>query len=152
MKDLHVSWEEYRRLIETLAFNVYDSGWKFDSLLCLARGGLRPGDILSRIFDMPLNILSTSSYREAAGTIQGSLDIGKYIASSRPDSLKGRVLLVDDLVDSGLTLKKVVLSFLPFRLFALPQNIVYVLFDNVVFLDLFFQLAIISVKGFFLRL
>ena len=22
MKDLHVSWEEYRRLIETLAFNV----------------------------------------------------------------------------------------------------------------------------------
>ena len=24
MKDLHVSWEEYRRLIETLAFNVYD--------------------------------------------------------------------------------------------------------------------------------
>ena len=29
---------------------------------------------------------------------------------------------------------------------------VYVLFDNVVFLDLFFQLAIISVKGFFLRL
>ena len=108
MKDLHVSWEEYRRLIETLAFNVYDSGWKFDSLLCLARGGLRPRDILSRIFDMPLNILSTSSYREAAGTIQGSLDIGKYIASSRPDSLKGRVLLVDDLVDSGLTLKKVV--------------------------------------------
>lgn len=108
MKDLHVSWEEYRRLIETLAFNVYDSGWKFDSLLCLARGGLRPGDILSRIFDMPLNILSTSSYREAAGTIQGSLDIGKYIASSLPDSLKGRVLLVDDLVDSGLTLKKVV--------------------------------------------
>lgn len=75
MKDLHVSWEEYRRLIETLAFNVYDSGWKFDSLLCLARGGLRPGDILSRIFDMPLNILSTSSYREAAGTIQGSLDV-----------------------------------------------------------------------------
>lgn len=49
MKDLHVSWEEYRRLIETLAFNVYDSGWKFDSLLCLARGGLSPGDILSRI-------------------------------------------------------------------------------------------------------
>ena len=37
MKDLHVSWEEYRRLIETLAFNVYDSGWKFDSLLSSRR-------------------------------------------------------------------------------------------------------------------
>jgi hypothetical protein len=107
MKDLHVSWDEYHSLIEKLAFNVYDSGWKFDSILCLARGGLRPGDILSRIFDMPLNILATSSYREAAGTVQGSLDIGKYIASSRSDSLKGKVLLVDDLVDSGLTFKKV---------------------------------------------
>jgi len=107
MKDLHVSWDEYRRLIEKLAFNVYDSGWKFDSILCLARGGLRPGDVISRIFDMPLSILSTSSYREAAGTVRGELDIGQYIASSRPDSLKGKVLLVDDLVDSGLTFKKV---------------------------------------------
>ncbi len=107
MKDLHVSWDEYRRLVEKLAFNVYDSGWKFDSILCLARGGLRPGDIISRIFDMPLSILSTSSYREAAGTVRGELDIGQYIASSRPDSLKGKVLLVDDLVDSGLTFKKV---------------------------------------------
>ena len=42
--------------------------------------------------------------------------------------------------------------FSPFLFFALPQNAVYVLFNNVVFLDLFFQLAIISVKGFFLRL
>ena len=107
MKDLHVSWDEYHKLIETLAYVVNDSGWKFDSLLCLSRGGLRPGDILSRIFDMPLNILATSSYREAAGTVQGELDIGQYIASSRPDSLKGKVLLVDDLVDSGLTFKKV---------------------------------------------
>lgn len=107
MKDLHVSWDEYHKLIETLAYVVNDSGWKFDSLLCLSRGGLRPGDILSRIFDMPLNILATSSYREAAGTVQGELDIGQYIALSRPDSLKGKVLLVDDLVDSGLTFKKV---------------------------------------------
>ncbi|MBQ8829120.1 MAG: phosphoribosyltransferase [Burkholderiaceae bacterium] len=107
MKDLHVSWDEYHRLIEKLAYNVYDSGWKFDAILCLARGGLRPGDMLSRIFDMPLSILSTSSYREAAGTVQGELDIGQYIASSRPGVLKGKVLLVDDLVDSGLTFKKV---------------------------------------------
>ncbi len=107
MKDLHVSWDEYHQLIETLAEIVHDSGWKFDSLLCLSRGGLRPGDILSRVFDMPLNILATSSYREAAGTVQGHLDIGQYIASSRPNSLKGKVLMVDDLVDSGLTFQKV---------------------------------------------
>ena len=44
------------------------------------------------------------------------------------------------------------LSFFPFRLPWLPQNAVYVLPDNVVFLDLFFQLAVVGAEGFFLLL
>ena len=74
--------------------------------LCLARGGLRVGDQLSRIYDLPLAILATSSYREAAGTEQGDLDIAQYITMTRGD-LAGNVLLVDDLVDSGVTLARV---------------------------------------------
>ncbi|CAN5880959.1 phosphoribosyltransferase [soil metagenome] len=105
-KDLWVSWDEYHRAIEQLALKVHESGWKFDQILCLARGGLRPGDIFSRIFDVPLAILSTSSYREEFGVVQGSLDIGKYISMTK-GSLQGRVLVVDDLVDSGVTLEKV---------------------------------------------
>ena len=44
------------------------------------------------------------------------------------------------------------LSLFPFRLPWLPQNAVYVLLDNVVFLDLFFQLAVVGAEGFFLFL
>lgn len=105
-KDLWVSWDEYHRAIEKLALIVYESGWKFDQVLCLARGGVRPGDIFSRIFDVPLAILSTSSYREDSGTKRGNLDIAKYITMTK-GALAGRVLLVDDLVDSGVTLEKV---------------------------------------------
>jgi hypoxanthine phosphoribosyltransferase len=105
-KHLWVSWEEYDRAIVKLAQTVHESGWKFDQVLCLARGGLRPGDIFSRIFDVPLAILSTSSYREDSGTVQGALDIGKYITMNR-GTLGGKVLLIDDLVDSGVTLEKV---------------------------------------------
>ena len=105
-KDLWVSWDEYHRAIETLALKVHDSGWKFDHVLCLARGGMRPGDIFSRVFDVPLAILSTSSYREEEGTVRGDLDIAKYITMTR-GALSGNVLLVDDLVDSGVTLEKV---------------------------------------------
>lgn len=105
-KDLWVTWEDYYRAIEGLARMVHDSGWKFDQVLCLARGGLRPGDIFSRIFDVPLAILSTSSYREDAGTVQGSLDIAKHITITK-GALSGRILLLDDLVDSGVTLEKV---------------------------------------------
>ena len=106
-KHLYVSWDEYHRLIERLALKVAGSGWDFDQILCLARGGMRPGDVLSRVFDKPLAIMSTSSYRSEAGTIQGRLDMAKYITMPKGE-LAGRVLLVDDLADSGITLRAVV--------------------------------------------
>ncbi|MCV2349064.1 phosphoribosyltransferase [Paucibacter sp. Y2R2-4] len=106
-KHLYVSWDEYHMLTERLALKIHASGWEFDQILCLARGGMRPGDVLSRVFDKPLGIMSTSSYRAEAGTIQGRLDIAKYITMPKGE-LAGRVLLVDDLADSGVTLKAVV--------------------------------------------
>ena len=106
-KHLYVSWDEYHLLIERLALKVHASGWAFDQILCLARGGMRPGDVLSRVFDKPLAIMSTSSYRSEAGTIQGRLDMAKYITMPKGE-LAGKVLLVDDLADSGVTLQAVV--------------------------------------------
>ena len=106
-KHLYVSWDEYHMLIERLALKVSHSGWAFDQILCLARGGMRPGDVLSRVFDKPLAIMATSSYRAESGTLQGRLDMAKYITLPRGD-LGGRVLLVDDLADSGITLRAVV--------------------------------------------
>ena len=43
--NLWVSQDEYDALIEQLALKVFESGFKFDQLLCLARGGLRVGDV-----------------------------------------------------------------------------------------------------------
>ena len=106
-KHLYVSYDDYHGLIEKLALQIHKSGWQFDTILCLARGGLRPGDILSRIFDKPLAIMSTSSYRAEAGTLRGHLDIGRFIATPKGE-IAGRVLLVDDLADSGVTLTAVV--------------------------------------------
>ena len=106
-KHLYVSYDEYHNLIEKLAIRVHQSGWQFDTILCLARGGMRTGNILSRIFDKPLAIMSTSSYRAEAGTVQGALDIARYITTPKGE-IAGRVLLVDDLADSGHTLRAVV--------------------------------------------
>ncbi|OQW89368.1 MAG: nicotinate phosphoribosyltransferase [Rhodoferax ferrireducens] len=106
-KHLYVSYDEYNNLIEKLAIKVFQSGWQFDTILCLARGGMRPGDVLSRVFDKPLAIMSTSSYRSEAGTVQGQLDIAHYITTPK-GQIAGKVLLVDDLADSGHTLNKVI--------------------------------------------
>ena len=106
MADLYVTWDQYHKLTEKLARQIHESGWQFNQLICIARGGLRVGDVLSRIFDLPLAILSTSSYTEKAGTVRGELIIADQMtmASGR---LGDRVLLVDDLVDSGVTLEAV---------------------------------------------
>ena len=68
-KHLYLSYDEYHNLIEKLAIKIHQSQWAFDTILCLARGGMRPGDVLSRIFDKPLAIMSTSSYRAEAGML-----------------------------------------------------------------------------------
>jgi len=51
--------------------------------------------------------MSTSSYRAEAGTVQGHLDLARFITTPRGE-IAGRVLLVDDLADSGHTLKAVI--------------------------------------------
>jgi hypoxanthine phosphoribosyltransferase len=103
-KHLYVSWDEYHMLTERLALKVHASGWQFDQILCLARGGMRPGDVLSRVFDKPLAIMSTSCIAPRAA-IQV---VSTWPSTSRcRRELVGR-LLVDGLADSGVTLKAVV--------------------------------------------
>lgn len=104
--NLRVSWDAYHRAIEELIVLVHRSGWQFDQVLCLARGGLRPGDVFSRVFRVPLAILSVSSYHKGAARKRGDLDIAHHITMPT-GTLRGRVLLVDDLVDSGTTLENV---------------------------------------------
>ena len=51
--------------------------------------------------------MSTSSYRAEAGTVQGHLDIARFITTPKGE-IAGKVLLVDDLADSGHTLNAVI--------------------------------------------
>jgi uncharacterized protein len=104
--DLYVGWSDYHRAIERLAAGLHASEWRFNQIVCIARGGLRVGDILSRIFKLPLAIIFTSSYTGDTGTSRGELIVSKHL-SMTTEELGDRVLLVDDLVDSGVTLAEV---------------------------------------------
>jgi hypoxanthine phosphoribosyltransferase len=106
VKTLSISWHDYNTLVERLALNVHESGYAFNQIICIARGGLRVGDVLSRIYELPLAILSTHSYAASGGTIRGELVIAEHMTMTAP-RLGDRVLLVDDMVDSGHTLAAV---------------------------------------------
>jgi uncharacterized protein len=106
MTELNISWDEYHHSIELLAAKIYRSQVEFDSIVCLARGGLRVGDILSRIFHKPLAILATSSYSDKTSQ-QGKLSIANHLTTTAT-SIGNQILLVDDLVDSGITLQQTI--------------------------------------------
>jgi hypoxanthine phosphoribosyltransferase len=103
---LILSWEDFETLNRALAKKIYESGWDFDQIVCIARGGMFIGDPLSRIFQKPLAVISASSYRGEGATTQSELVISERIAMTTP-GLLNRILLVDDLVDSGVTLSRV---------------------------------------------
>lgn len=106
MADRYVSWTEYHEAIERLAARVHESRWSFNQVVCIARGGTRVGDVLARIFKLPLAITFTQSYVENGGTVQGEITVSRHMAMTTP-ALGDRVLLVDDLVDSGVSLSVV---------------------------------------------
>jgi len=105
MSDLYISWTEYYRKTEILAAKIYQSQWAFDQIVCIARGGMRIGDVLSRIYDLPLAILATSSYGGPRGQTRGEIRLAHHLTMTT-ENLGSNVLLVDDLVDSGTSLDR----------------------------------------------
>ncbi|MEL6578941.1 MAG: phosphoribosyltransferase family protein [Cyanobacteria bacterium J06621_12] len=102
MTDLYVTWSEYHHKIESLAVKIYRSNWQFDGIVCLAKGGLRVGDILCRLYNKPLAVLSTASYGGENNQERGKIRFSEHLSNIEP--LGDRILLVDDLVDSGVSL------------------------------------------------
>lgn len=105
MPDLYISWSEYHQKIEQLAAKIYLSHWQFNQIVCIARGGLRVGDTLSRIYNLPLAILSVSSYGGAGGQVRGEISFSTHLTMTT-GKLGSHVLLVDDLADSGISLQQ----------------------------------------------
>lgn len=105
MPDLYISWSEYHQKIEQLATKIYQSQWDFNQIVCIAKGGLRIGDILCRIYRQPLAILCASSYTGSENRVRGEITFSRHLAMTN-EHLGSRVLLIDDLVDSGISLKE----------------------------------------------
>ena len=116
MSDIYITWDDYNKKIEELAIKVYQDGCKFNQVICIAKGGLRVGDIFSRLFDVPLAIMSVESYKKGTGNIldqQGQFTFSRDLAKTTPN-LGSHVLLVDDLADSGfLWVSTAVIQSLP---------------------------------------
>ena len=103
---LIVSWAEYYRTVEKLLISIDASGYKPTLLVGICRGGAPMIDVLSRVLKLNCAYLAVNSYSG-----KGIEDEQKEIVFSREMSsiaknMGGRILLCDDLSDTGITLNK----------------------------------------------
>lgn len=108
MKKEKISWNYYFKLMQGLMTMISTYAQeKFDLIVGISRGGLMPALIMSQTWDVPLDIIVTSSYNKK--NQQTRLKIGKSSHLCFPDINKdSKILIVDDLTDTGDTLQAVV--------------------------------------------
>lgn len=101
-KKICVTWDEYFELLRMLIRKIRASDFKPQQIVCIARGGLIPGDILSRVLEVPLAVISVASYPDGQ-TCQEEIVLSRDLTSAEPLQRR-KILLVDDLTESGKTL------------------------------------------------
>ena len=101
------SWDQFHRDSRALAWRLSGAG-PFEAIVCITRGGLVPAAIVAR--ELGIKLIETVCVTSYTGTSQGDLKILKNVAANVVGLGGGqgaRVLLVDDLVDTGKTAKVV---------------------------------------------
>ena len=111
-KAFPVSWDQFHRDARALAWRLSGFG-PFDAMICVTRGGLVPAAIVAR--ELGIRMIETvciASYHDYKN--QSGLQVIKGIAdaASGINHQGGKVLVVDDLVDTGNTFR-VVREMLP---------------------------------------
>lgn len=105
-KKLIINFKEYLETVEKLAIDV-NKVFKPTVLVGIMRGAAPIIDILSRIYKLPTAYIVIQSY-SGKGTEdkQGELVFARDISSIARKEDFEKILLVDDLSDTGLTLNK----------------------------------------------
>ena len=103
---LIVSWDQYNQTVEKLAIQIDESGYKPTILVGIMRGAAPMIDVLSRIFKLKCAYLAVESYSgKGIEDEQGDIVFSREMSSIAPN-MGGRILLCDDLSDTGVTLNK----------------------------------------------
>ena len=103
---LIISFNEYNKIVEKLALLIHKN-YKPTVLVGIMRGAAPIIDILSRILKLPIAYIVIQSYSgKGIEDKQGELMFAREISSLANNEDFNRVLLIDDLSDTGLTLNK----------------------------------------------
>ncbi|KQR67818.1 xanthine phosphoribosyltransferase [Rhizobium sp. Leaf384] len=115
-KAFPVSWDQFHRDARALAWRLADQGVEWKAIVCITRGGLVPAAIISRELNIRMiETVCVASYHDYAS--QGQMEVIKTISEEIRADGGDRVLIVDDLTDTGKT-AAIVRAMLPKAHFA----------------------------------
>ncbi len=98
-----VSWEQFHRDCRALAWRLSGLG-PFSAMVTITRGGLVPAAIVAR--ELSIRVIETVSIVSYAGEDQrGAARIVKPLAADLTRDAGAGILVVDDLVDTGQTVR-----------------------------------------------
>lgn len=115
-KSFPVTWDQFHRDSRALAWRLQGQG-PFEAVIAIARGGLVPAAIVARELNIRnIESVAVKSYDHQA---QGEIKVLKAISPELLARAKagGKMLIVDDLVDTGAT-ARIVREMLPGAHFA----------------------------------
>lgn len=100
----NLTWQGFGDACRQIAEQIADSGWMPDLIVAIARGGMLPAGAISYALDVKANgAINVEFYTGVGKTMLEPEILEPYMDIS---SLEGkRVLIVDDVADSGKTLK-----------------------------------------------
>mgnify|MGYP001757626497 FL=1 len=98
-----LSWELFGQAQEELAQQIADSDFSPEVLVAVARGGMLPGGALTYSLDVKLtDAINVEFYTDVNETLADPILLAPLLDT---DSIRGRrILVVDDVADSGRTL------------------------------------------------
>ena len=103
---LIITYDEYKSAVEKLALEI-ESSYLPTVLVGIMRGAAPIIDILSRIFKIPTAYVVIQSYSgDTVQNQQGELVFAREMSAIAKNEDFKKILLVDDLSDTGLTLNK----------------------------------------------
>ncbi len=102
-KAFPVSWDMFHRDARALAWRLSEKG-PFDAIVAVTRGGLVPAAIIAR--ELNLRVIETISVASYDHQKQGALRVLKGV-DAKVAALGARILIIDDLVDTGATARLV---------------------------------------------
>ena len=115
-KNFPVTWDQFHRDSRALAWRLTSEG-PFEAVVAIARGGLVPAAIVAR--ELKIRKVESVAIKSYDHQNQGNVVVLKALAQDILDIAKkgGKVLIVDDLVDTGAT-ARIVRDMLPGAHFA----------------------------------